>query len=137
MSRADFVYVLTNPAMPGMVKVGMTQDSPRARAAALSAHTGVPSAFRVAWYAEVWDCVVLEDALKRALDRYRVNGRREFFSITVPEARQAIEHAAAGHLSRRFLPGPPDGFGGDAVPSGIEGLRWSAWPWFLPVAWWP
>lgn len=106
MSRAGFVYVLTNPAIPGMVKVGMTQDSPRARAAALSSHTGVPSAFRVAWYAEVQDCAAVEGAVKRALDRYRVNGRREFFSVTVPEARQAIERAAAGHLGRRFFPRP-------------------------------
>ncbi|MDO9713201.1 GIY-YIG nuclease family protein [Paracraurococcus lichenis] len=106
MTRTGYVYVLTNPAMPGMVKVGMTERHPYARAKELSAHTGVPSPFQVAWFAEVEVCAAVEAAVKVAMDRYRVNGRREFFSVTVPEAREAIERAAAGRLGRRVVPRP-------------------------------
>lgn len=99
-----YVYILTNPAMPNMVKVGMTTDSPEARAKTLSSTTGVPQPFRVAWYASVDDCAAVEGAVKRALNRHRVNGRREFFAVTVQDARRSIEAAAAGRIGRGYFP---------------------------------
>jgi hypothetical protein len=38
-----YIYVLTNPNMPGLVKIGYTQRLPRERANDLSRATGVPS----------------------------------------------------------------------------------------------
>jgi hypothetical protein len=38
-----YIYVLTNPNMPGLVKIGYTQRLPRERANELSRATGVPS----------------------------------------------------------------------------------------------
>jgi hypothetical protein len=42
---AEIVYVLTNEAMPGLVKIGLTTDSVEARLTQLSSHTGVPLPF--------------------------------------------------------------------------------------------
>ncbi|NBO92714.1 MAG: GIY-YIG nuclease family protein, partial [Planctomycetia bacterium] len=42
---ADIVYVLTNEAMPGLIKIGLTSDSVESRLTSLSSHTGVPLPF--------------------------------------------------------------------------------------------
>ena len=43
-----WVYVLTNPAMPGLVKIGLTSRNPQVRAAELTQATGVPAPFVIA-----------------------------------------------------------------------------------------
>ena len=48
-----FVYVMSNPLMPGLVKVGMTEKMPHLRAAEISAHEGLPTQMRVEYYALV------------------------------------------------------------------------------------
>jgi hypothetical protein len=42
-----FVYVLSNPAMPGLLKVGSTVGPVEKRAAGLSRMTGVPEPFKI------------------------------------------------------------------------------------------
>ena len=44
-----FVYILVNPAFPGYIKVGKTTKTPEERAKELSAATGVPTPFIVAY----------------------------------------------------------------------------------------
>ncbi|WP_053087086.1 GIY-YIG nuclease family protein [Enterobacter kobei] len=44
---SGFVYVMENENMPGIYKIGMTTNSPEARAKELSSATGVPSPFSV------------------------------------------------------------------------------------------
>jgi hypothetical protein len=44
----DVVYVLTNEAMPGLVKIGLTTDSLESRILQLSSATGVPLPFKMA-----------------------------------------------------------------------------------------
>ncbi|WP_336976344.1 GIY-YIG nuclease family protein [Brevundimonas nasdae] len=76
------VYVLTNEAMPGIVKIGRTSgDTVERRVAELSRATGVPLPFRVAVARRVHDAVKVEKALHVAFGRDRVNPAREFFSI--------------------------------------------------------
>ena len=75
------VYVLTNSAMPGLVKIGMTtRDSVDARMKELYS-TGVPVPFECAYACEVSssDCVKIENALHTAFAPNRVNANREFF----------------------------------------------------------
>jgi hypothetical protein len=42
---AEIVYVLTNEAMPGLVKIGLSTDSIEIRLTQLRSHTGVPLPF--------------------------------------------------------------------------------------------
>lgn len=76
------VYVLTNEAMPGIVKIGRTSgDTVERRVAELSRATGVPLPFRVAIARRVHDAAKVEKALHVAFGREGVNPAREFFSI--------------------------------------------------------
>lgn len=80
------VYVLTNPAMPKMVKIGKTGREVEARLNDLYT-TGVPLPFECAYAARVEDMDKVEKAFHNAFGPYRVNPRREFFEI---EPEQAI-----------------------------------------------
>lgn len=42
-----WVYVLTNPYMPGIYKIGMTTNEPEFRANQISQGTGIPAPFEV------------------------------------------------------------------------------------------
>jgi hypothetical protein len=77
----NIVYVLTNEAMPGFVKIGLTTDNVESRMAQLSAHSGVPLPFECYFAAEVKDCVKLEKTLHQLFAEARVNPKREFFKI--------------------------------------------------------
>jgi carbon storage regulator CsrA len=86
MTSEGIVYVLTNPAMPGMVKIGKTSRGMDARLNELYS-TGVPLPFECAYAARVSDEGTVERAFHLAFGPYRVNPKREFFSI---EPEQAI-----------------------------------------------
>jgi hypothetical protein len=77
----DIVYVLTNEAMPGLVKIGLTTDSVEARLTNLSSHTGVPLAFECYFAAEVKDAARIERTLHQLFAESRINPKREFFRL--------------------------------------------------------
>ncbi|MCW5199744.1 GIY-YIG nuclease family protein [Desulfobulbus sp. F1] len=76
----EIIYVLTNEAMPGLVKIGQTTDSVESRIAGLK-HTGVPLPFECYFAAEVKDCAKLEKTLHQLFSENRVNLKREFFKV--------------------------------------------------------
>jgi hypothetical protein len=77
----QIVYVLTNPALPGLVKIGKTSRADvRSRMRELYS-TGVPFPFDCAFACKVKDSAEVEQALHFALGRSRVNPNREFFDI--------------------------------------------------------
>ena len=78
---ADIVYVLTNEAMPGLIKIGLTAESVEARLTQLSSHTGVPLAFECYFAAEVQNGSRIERTLHQLFAEYRINPRREFFRL--------------------------------------------------------
>lgn len=81
------IYILTNPIMPGIIKIGKTtQEDVKVRMAQLYA-TGVPLPFECEYAAKVNNIDEVERALHTAFGPDRVNPRREFFEI---EAIQAI-----------------------------------------------
>lgn len=75
------VYVLTNEAMPGLVKIGITTDSVESRIAQLSSHSGVPLRFECHYAAEVVDEGRVEKILHQLFSDHRINKNREFFKI--------------------------------------------------------
>lgn len=82
-----FVYVLSNPAMPGLVKIGSTELPDVAQRVSQLYTTGVPVSFTVEYAARLRDLRRVEAALHIAFHPNRVNPRREFFRI---EPEQAI-----------------------------------------------
>lgn len=81
------VYVLTNPAMPGLIKIGKTYaDDVGIRLGQLYT-TGVPLPFDLAFACKVHNADEVEKALHRAFAPNRVNPKREYFKM---EAEQAI-----------------------------------------------
>lgn len=81
------VYILINPAIPNLIKIGMTTaEDVKSRMAQLYT-TGVPLPFECVYAARVSDHEKVEKALHTAFGPDRVNPKREFFEI---EAAQAI-----------------------------------------------
>ena len=107
----EYVYVLTNPAMPDLVKVGRTTNDPHQRVANLSAATGVPLPFELELVIKVADATVYESALHNLLEGSRVNPKREFFAIDVEDLRTVLSecgHDVTGSFVGLQAP-PPEG----------------------------
>ncbi len=87
------VYVLTNPVMPGLVKIGMTtRDNIEERMRELYG-TGVPVPFECKYACKVKssDCAKIEKALHTAFEPNRINANREFFQIKPEQAMAILE----------------------------------------------
>jgi len=87
----EYVYVLTNEAMPGLVKIGRTNDlDSRLRGLYV---TSVPFPFEC-HYAVVVDNAseanILESKLHNLFDENRINPRREFFRVSPERVTIAI-----------------------------------------------
>lgn len=81
------IYILTNPAMPDIVKIGKTNRIDiKVRIAELYS-TGVPLPFDCVYASRVNDIDKVERALHTAFSPNRLNPKREFFEI---EPLQAI-----------------------------------------------
>lgn len=85
-----FVYILLNPSFGKLLKIGMTERSPEERASELSAHTGVPGRFIVAYEEFVEDCGLAEQKIHQALGSARTNPGREFFEINLKDAIRVV-----------------------------------------------
>ncbi len=88
-----YVYVMINPSLPDIVKIGKTTRDPNERAKELSAASGVPTPFIVVYYKPFNDCHLAELVIHKYFEDKgaRVNDNREFFRITTVEAIDLIE----------------------------------------------
>ena len=84
-----FIYVLSNPSMPGLLKIGYSIRDVHDRVAELSSPSGVPSEF-------VFEALFIspaaredESRIHEALSEYRV-GNREFFEVDSGKAIRKI-----------------------------------------------
>ncbi len=87
------VYLLTNPVMPGLVKIGMTAQEDIDKRMKELYTTGVPVPFECQFACKVKkaDCLKIEKALHTAFEPQRVNANREFFRIQVSQAKAILE----------------------------------------------
>jgi hypothetical protein len=79
--NSQIVYVLTNPAMSGLVKIGKTTQSDVKERMKQLYGTGVPVPFDCAFACQVKDANEVEKALHFAFGNHRINPNREFFKI--------------------------------------------------------
>lgn len=76
----EIIYILTNEAMPGYVKIGFTNGSLNDRLRQLD-RTGVPLPFEVYYACEVKNARNDEQWLHAIFSDRRVRDSREFFKI--------------------------------------------------------
>lgn len=87
-----YLYVLINPSMMNLVKVGMTTRDVQKRCNELNSATGVATPFIVGFSEEVSDAPKAEKLVHDLLQSRgtRANPNREFFEISLNEAVKAI-----------------------------------------------
>jgi hypothetical protein len=86
---SGFLYILSNAAIPGMLKIGKTTVAPQQRAEELWT-TGVPLPFRIEEVFRVEDVDKAESSVHRILDNARVHPQREFFELSLESALEYI-----------------------------------------------
>jgi hypothetical protein len=86
----SIVYILTNEAMPGYIKIGRTGTSVEQRMRELD-KTSTPLPFQCYYAARVEDDQKLERTLHAAFGDHRVRSSREFFRLDPYKARVIIE----------------------------------------------
>ena len=86
---SEVVYVLTNEAMPGLVKIGRTSVNVDQRIRELDT-TSVALPFQCFYAAEVADAAKVERGLHRIFSDKRIRLNREFFRVDANQVREAI-----------------------------------------------
>lgn len=82
----EIIYVLKNPAMPGLLKIGKTSQVDVTLRMNQLYTTGVPTPFECVYAVEVESHHNVESALHIAFGPNRINPNREFFQIEEDQA---------------------------------------------------
>jgi len=94
----SWVYVLSNPSMPGYLKIGFTNLTPEERAIQLSRTTSLPLPFKVEWAFHCYNGEQLEKEVHRHLESSRIMGNREFFDLSLETAKNTITKFGQNYL---------------------------------------
>ena len=89
----QWVYILSNEAMPGLLKIGFTKNKPTERAKQINASTGVALDFNVEYTYPCFNAHDLEKEIHIYLEHngFRVNKKKEFFNISLDQAIAVVE----------------------------------------------
>ena len=89
----QYIYILENETMPGLVKIGFTKNKPSERVKQINAATGVALDFDVKYQYPCFNAHDLEKEIHIYLENqgFRVNKKKEFFNITVEQAISVIQ----------------------------------------------
>lgn len=90
MPDKGYVYILSNPSMPGLVKIGKTTRTVEARANELNS-SGVPTPFDIEGEFLSPDCNQLELQIHEYFNQSRISECREFFRVEAGEAGRIIK----------------------------------------------
>ena len=89
--QIEYVYILINKSVPGMVKIGMTTNTPDERARQISAATGVPTPWIPVYSFKCYRSDLLESEVHNYFAAQRVNTHREMFTVDSFTAQKVIE----------------------------------------------
>lgn len=103
--KSGYVYILVNPSMPNMIKIGKTTKHPLDRVKELSAGTNVPTPFQVAYYQPCPDIDYVEKRMHESFDSKRVKENREFFTTSIFKAATCLDSIVQNHSN--FEPPTP------------------------------
>ena len=93
LTGAQYIYILENDTMPGLVKIGFTKNKPSERVKQINAATGVAADFKVKYQYPCFNAHDLEKEIHIYLEShgFRTNKKKEFFNVTVEQAISVIE----------------------------------------------
>jgi|TARA_B110000908_G_scaffold142755_1_gene171162 hypothetical protein len=94
----SWVYVLSNPAQPGILKIGYTSNTPEERARQLSNATGVALPYVVEYAYSCWNGLELEKDIHERLNEYRLSKQREFFQVDLDEVKEIIGEIGESYI---------------------------------------
>ncbi len=117
-----YVYILSNPELPGIVKIGKSRFDPTKRAGQLSRYTGVLGEFKVEWSREVEDSDIAERLLHFVFRKSRQ--QKEFFVLESHVAKTWAEAVLDGlenidHQVNVEL----EGYFSNSIPSELKALN--------------
>ena len=88
----SWVYILSNKSQPGMYKIGYTSHEDVDKSVKqLSRSTSVATPFQLEWAFRCFNAERLEGEVHKHLQGYRISKDREFFAISLNEAKEAVE----------------------------------------------
>lgn len=94
-----YVYILTNAAMPGYIKIGLTQQDDVALRVKQLDNTSLPLPFECYFAARVPDCSRVERTSHFVFGEKRARGNREFFTAQPDLVKAIIELVAIEDVS--------------------------------------
>jgi len=94
----SWLYIMSNETMPNLLKIGFTNKTPDKRAKQLSRSTGVPLEFKVEYAFKCFNSQQLESEIHRYLLSSRINTNREFFEISLEEAKRVVDTLGQHYL---------------------------------------
>lgn len=90
-----YIYCFSNPSMPGILKVGMTERTPEARLSEANASDTwrPPTPYKIEFAKKVSNPSQKEKTLHILMEQYteRIHPRREFFRISLEEVRKFFD----------------------------------------------
>lgn len=101
-NNSQIVYVLTNPAIPNLVKIGKTTQAEVDIRLRQLYSTGVPFPFECAFACQVKNATEVEKALHTAFKKNRVNPNREFFEIDPDQAIAILKLLRVDDITTQF-----------------------------------
>ena len=99
LTPTEFVYVLVNKSIPGMVKIGMTVRNVEERAKEISSATGVPTPWVPIYSFQCFNSYKLEQEIHEYLDAIRVNENREMFAMSSTDAIKIVKQLGEKYTS--------------------------------------
>lgn len=95
------VYILTNDAMPGIIKIGITDmDTIEDRMKSLD-NTSVPKPFRFHYAIETGKHREIEKLMHNAFSKFRIRDNREFFEMDAESAVAALKISGASEIKQK------------------------------------
>ena len=88
---SGIVYLLTNPVMPGLTKIGKTNINGLESRLQTLYNTSIPIPFQCFYACEVEDPDIVERKLHDAFGDHRINKKREFFEIDAERVKSVLE----------------------------------------------
>ena len=104
VTNCQWIYILSNETMPGLVKIGFTKNKPSERVKQINSATGVPLDFKVEWAYPCFNAHDLEKEIHYYLEEegFRVNKKKEFFNISLEQARSVVERIGEPYKMEDF-----------------------------------